>query len=287
MAKYQAGKEYAVVLLGTTLVAAAFQLFLVPNQIAAGGISGLGVILFHLFGLPVGLTIFFLNLPLFILAARLFGGSFIARGLFGAATLSLMVELLVFLPAVTKDLLLASLYGGALMGVGVALVFRARGSTGGTVLAAQVLNKLFGFTMGQSLLSVDFLVIALAGIVFSLELAMYALISLFVSSRVIDLVQEGISSSKAALIISSRTEIIVDKILLELNRGATILDGRGAYTGHARELVLTVVSQSEVQRLKTIVQEVDQRAFVILGNAHEVLGEGFKVSKLRKADLGN
>lgn len=280
MAKYRAGKEYAAVLLGTTLVAAAFQLFLIPNQIAAGGISGLGVILFHLLGLPVGLTIFFLNLPLFLLAARLFGGSFIARGLFGAVTLSLMVELLVFLPVVTEDLLLASLYGGALMGVGVALVFRARGSTGGTVLAAQVLNKLFGFTVGQSLLSVDFLVVAFAGIVFSLELAMYALISLFVSSRVIDLVQEGISSSKAALIITSQTEIIADKILQDLNRGATIFSGRGAYTGQGREMVLTVVSQAELSRLKAIVQEVDKRAFVIVGNANEVLGEGFKVAKL-------
>ncbi|EEG77848.1 YitT family protein [Dethiobacter alkaliphilus] len=276
MSRFQIIREYTGVLLGTAVVAAAFQMFLIPNQIAAGGISGLGVILFHLLGLPMGITIFLLNLPLFLLSAKLFGWKFIVRGLFGAVSLSLMVELLVFLPRVTEDLLLASLYGGILMGVGIALVFGARGSTGGTVLAAQVLNKLFGFTMGQSLLSVDFLVVTLAGIVFNLELAMYALISLFVTSRVIDLVQEGISNSKATLIISSHTEAITERILRDLDRGATILTGKGAYTKEDRDMVLTVVSQSEVPRLKNIVHEVDERAFVIVGNAQDVLGEGFR-----------
>lgn len=279
MARFQAVREFTGVLLGTAVIAAGFQMFLVPNQIAAGGISGLGVILFHVLGIPVGLTIFLLNMPLFIIATRLFGSRFIVRGLFGAVSLSVMVEVFAFLPTLTEDLLLASLYGGIVMGVGIALVFRARGSTGGTVLAAQVLNKLFGFTMGQSLLGVDFLVAALAGIVFNLELAMYALISLFVTSRVIDLVQEGLSNSKAALIISADTELIAAKILRDLDRGATVLTGKGAYTGEAREMVLTVVSQSEVPRLKEIVQNVDEKAFVIVGNAHEVLGEGFKVQK--------
>lgn len=276
MARFQPVREYTGVLLGTAVIAAGFQMFLVPNQIAAGGISGLGIILFYLLGLPVGVTIFLLNIPLFILAARLFGLRFIIRGLFGAVALSVMVELMAFLPVVTEDLLLASVYGGIVVGIGIALVFRARGSTGGTVLAAQVLNKLFGFTMGQSLLGVDFLVVALAGIVFNLELAMYALISLFVSSKVIDLVQEGLSTSKAALIITEKTEDIVQKILCDLDRGATILSGKGAFTGQHREMVLTVVSQSEVPRLKNMVQEVDDRAFVIVGNAHEVVGEGFK-----------
>ncbi|MCW3488635.1 YitT family protein [Dethiobacter alkaliphilus] len=276
MSRFHIIREYTGVLLGTAVVAAAFQMFLIPNQIAAGGISGLGVILFHLLGLPMGVTIFLLNLPLFLISAKIFGWKFIVRGLFGAVSLSLLVELLAFLPRVTEDLLLASLYGGILMGVGIALVFGARGSTGGTVLAAQVLNKLFGFTMGQSLLSVDFLVVTLAGIVFNLELAMYALISLFVTSRVIDLVQEGISNSKATLIISSHTEAITERILRDLDRGATILTGKGAYTKEDRDMVLTVVSQSEVPRLKNIVHEVDERAFVIVGNAQDVLGEGFK-----------
>ena len=277
MARHQAVREYVGVLIGTAVVAAAFQMFLVPNQIAAGGISGLGIILFYLLRVPVGLTILLLNLPLFAIATKLFGARFIVRGLFGAVALSVLIELFSFLPSVTGDLLLASLYGGIMMGVGIALVFRARGSTGGTVLAAQVLNKLFGFTMGQSLLGVDFLVVALAGIVFNLELAMYALISLFVSSRVIDLVQEGLSNSKAALIISEQTEVIAANILQDLDRGATIFTGKGAYTGQARDMVLTVVAQSEVPRLKNIVYEVDSKAFIIVGNAHEVLGEGFKL----------
>jgi uncharacterized membrane-anchored protein YitT (DUF2179 family) len=274
--------EYLGVLLGTAVVAASFNMFLLPNKIAAGGISGLGVILFFLLQVPAGLTIFLLNLPLFILAARMFGAPFIFRGLFGAVSLAVLVEVLAVLPVVTNDLLLASLYGGILMGIGIALVFRARGSTGGTVLAAQLLNKIFGSTMGQSLIGADFLVIALAGLIFNLELAMYSLISLFVSSRVIDLVQEGVSTSKATLIISDHCERIVSRILGELNRGATVFTGKGAYTGLPREMVLTVVSQSEVPRLKAIVHETDSRAFVIVGNAHEVLGEGFKLAEHRK-----
>lgn len=274
--------EYLGVLLGTAAVAASFNMFLLPNKIAAGGISGLGVILYFLLQVPAGLTIFLLNLPLFILAARMFGAPFIFRGLFGAVSLAVLVEVLAVLPVVTNDLLLASLYGGILMGIGIALVFRARGSTGGTVLAAQLLNKIFGSTMGQSLIGADFLVIALAGLIFNLELAMYSLISLFVSSRVIDLVQEGVSTSKATLIISDHCERIVSRILGELNRGATVLTGKGAYTGLPREMVLTVVSQSEVPRLKAIVHETDNRAFVIVGNAHEVLGEGFKLAEHRK-----
>jgi len=276
LTRLQILREYIGVLLGTAVVAASFNMFLIPNRIAAGGISGLGIILFFLLQIPVGLTILFLNLPLFFVAARLFGFRFIVRGLFGAVALSLMVELFAPLPTVTNDLLLASIYGGITMGIGIALVFRARGSTGGTVLAAQVLNKLFGFTMGQSLLGVDFLVVAFAGIVFNLELAMYALISLFVTSRVIDLVQEGISNSKAALVISDKSELIVEKVLRDLDRGATIFTGKGAFTGMPKEMVLTVVTQSEVPRLKAIVHETDDKAFVIVGTAHEVLGEGFK-----------
>jgi uncharacterized membrane-anchored protein YitT (DUF2179 family) len=140
---------------------------------------------------------------------------------------------------------------------------------------------MFGFTTGQSLLGVDFLVIALAGIVFNLELAMYALISLFVSSRVIDLVQEGISSSKATLIISVQAEEIAQRIMTELDRGATVFTGKGAYTGQPREMVLTVVGQPEVHRLKNMVHEIDPKAFVIVGNAHEVLGEGFRQPGVR------
>jgi len=268
--------EYGGVLIGAAVVAASFNMFLVPNQIAAGGISGLAVVLYHLFHLPVGPTIFFLNLPLFIIAAVTFGFRFILRGLFGAVALSAMVEVLNFLPVVTEDLLLASLFGGVVMGVGIAIVFRFQGSTGGTVLAAQVLNKFFGFSVGQSLLGVDFLVVALAGIVFNLELAMYALISLFVTSWVIDLVQEGLRSSKAILIVSSKTNQIAERVLKEMDRGATIFVGKGAYTGQPREMVLTVVSQAEVTQVKKIVQETDKKAFVILSNAHEVLGEGFK-----------
>lgn len=282
MSRMQVIKEYLVVLLGSTIMALSFNLFLTPNKVAAGGISGLAIIIYHLLHVPVGLSIILLNLPLFIMGLKVFGLRFITRSVFGAVAMSLMIEVLAPLPALTSDLLLASVFGGIVMGVGLAVVFRGRGSTGGTVLAAQLLNRFFGFTVGQSLLGADFLVIALAGVFFNLELALYALISIFVTSRVVDLIQEGFSTSKAALIISDQAEAISRRILHDLERGATVMTGKGAYSGLTREMVLTVVSQAEVQRLKKLVHETDPRAFVIVSNAHEVLGEGFA-----RPDTGN
>ena len=251
-------KEYGGVLLGTAVMAASFNLSGAQPDCRRWA-GGLGVILYHLFRVPVGLTIFLLNLPLFITAARLFGFGFIARGIFGTAALSVLVEALAFLPAITEDLLLASLYGGILMGVGIAIVFRFQGSTGGTVLAAQVLNRIFGFSSGQSLLLVDFLVIALAGAAFNLELAMYALVSLFVSSKVIDFVQEGIGHRKAALIISEKPANCRTHPV-RLGQGSNNPCRQGAYSGREREMVMTIVAQSEVPRLKDIVRSVDSRA---------------------------
>ncbi|PKM80483.1 MAG: hypothetical protein CVU88_04585 [Firmicutes bacterium HGW-Firmicutes-13] len=154
-------------------------------------------------------------------------------------------------------------------------MFRADSSTGGTGLAAQLLNYFLGFSVGQSLLGIDFIIIALAGIVFNAELGMYALISLFVTSKVIDFVQEGLAVSKACYIISNSGLEIADSIISDLDRGVTYLKGRGGFTGQEKEILLCVVSQAEVTRLKRIVWDIDPDSFVIVNNVHEVLGEGF------------
>lgn len=271
-------RETAGVSAGVLLTALGLDMFLIPNKIAAGGVSGIATILYYLINVPVGLAMLSLNVPLFAAGIYRLGLRFGFRSLFGTVALSVAVDTLApFLPVPTQDILLASLFGGVLVGLGLGLVFRYNGTTGGTDLAAAVLRTYTGANIGQLLFLVDATVVVAAGIVFkSAELAMYALITIFVTAWMIDLVQEGFSYTKAFLIISDQPSEIVSAIVRGLNRGATAWQAWGAYTGTEKEIVLSVVNRSEVTRLKEIVYEADPRAFVILADVHEVLGEGFK-----------
>ncbi len=272
-------KDFFWFLVGIIILAVAMNIFLIPNQIAAGGVAGLAIIVFYLFEIPIGLTIFLTNIPLFFLSWRTIGQRFILTSFIGAVLFSILIELTAFLRPVTFDLLLASIYGGILVGIGLGIIFRAQSSTGGTTLAARLLNHYSGFTMGQSLLIIDFSVIALALVFFNAEIALYALLSLFVTSKVTDLVQEGFAFSKAAFIISGKSDEIATKVLSDLQRGVTHLKATGAYTGKDKTVLLVVVNQTEVSRLKVIVHDIDSDAFVVISSASEVLGEGFKRRK--------
>ncbi len=272
--------DYLGVLVGVTITALSLVWLQIPNKIAAGGVSGLGVIAFHLWGWPVALTMISINIPLFLACLWSFGPRFGFKTLFGAALISIMIEFwdsLVNLTPLTKDPLLASLYGGVIAGVGMGIAFRFRGNTGGTDLAAQLFNRISGISVGHSLLIFDGTVIALAGIVFkSTEAALYAIITMFVTSKILDAVLEGLDYAKAAFIISERSTEIGETILKELQRGATGLIGRGLYSTSQKEVILCVISRAEEIRLKEIVRKIDPRAFVIITDVHEVLGEGFK-----------
>ncbi|HHU85943.1 MAG TPA: YitT family protein [Peptococcaceae bacterium] len=270
--------EILGVSLGVLLTALGLDLFLIPNKIAAGGVSGIATILHYLIHAPVGITMLVLNVPLFVLGILRLGLPFGFRSLYGTISLSLAIDLLApVLPVPTQDVLLASLYGGVLVGLGLGLVFRYKGTTGGTDLAAAVLRTYTGANIGRLLFLVDGAVVLAAWVTFdSAELAMYALLTIFIVSWLIDVVQEGISYAKAFLIISRRPSDIAEAIVEGLNRGATAWSARGVYTGTDREVVLSVVNRSEVSRLKEIIYQVDPGAFVILADVHEVLGEGFK-----------
>ncbi|RKO65797.1 YitT family protein [Desulfofundulus salinus] len=270
--------EFLGVTLGVVLTALGLDLFLVPNKIAAGGVSGLATVFHYLTGAPVGMTMLALNVPLFAMGIYRLGLKFGFRSLYGTISLSLVVDALApHLPVPTHDPLLASIFGGVLTGLGLGLVFRYRGTTGGTDLAAAILRTYTGANVGQLLFLVDGMVVLIAGFTFnSWELAMYALITIFVTAWLIDLVQEGISYTKAFFIISQKADEIAAAVLQELNRGATALKGRGMYTGMERDVLLVVVNRSEVTRLKDLIYKVDREAFVILADVHEVLGEGFK-----------
>ncbi|AOQ22734.1 YitT family protein [Neomoorella thermoacetica] len=272
----KAWADYLGITAGTLVTALGLVLFLVPNRIAAGGVSGLATVLHYVFGWPVGLTMLVLNIPLFLAGLKVLGLEFGLKTLYGTIILSVFTDTLaLWLHAPTSNTLLASLYGGLLSGVGMGIVFRSGGSTGGTDLAALLFRHYLHISAGMGLLMVDALVISLAGLVFNVELALYALVALFLTSRAIDAIQEGGGYARAALIISDKAEEIARRVLVELDRGVTGLAGRGYYTRQEREVLLVVVQRAEVSRLKDLVASIDPEAFVIVSNVHEVLGEGF------------
>jgi len=279
--------EIAGVTLGVLLTALGLDIFLIPSKIAAGGVSGIATVLHYILHVPVGMTMLLLNIPLFIMGVYRLGLKFGFRSLYGTISLSLLVDgLAPYMPVPTRDPLLASIFGGVLVGLGLGLVFKYRGTTGGTDLAAAVIRTYTGANVGQLLFMVDAFVVLAAGFAFkSWELAMYALITIFITAWLIDMVQEGFSYAKAFYIISSQPEKMTAAVLQEINRGATVLRGKGAYSGTDRDVLLVVVNRSEVTRLKDLIYEIDSKAFVILTDAHEVLGEGFKPLAVQTSDV--
>ncbi len=262
---------------GSLLIALALDMFLVPNRIAAGGVTGLATIFFYVLRIPISWTIMALNFLLLFLCYRELGWRLMVRSLYGAVVTSVFVDLLQYrVPIPTHDLLLASIYGGIVAGLGTGIVLRSGGTTGGTDLVARLVHKYLPITMGQALLGADSMVIVMAGVFFSAELALYALLGLLATSQVIDLVQEGLSFSRAAFIISSRHDDVAQAIFRELSRGVTALAGEGMYTGERRPVLICVVAKTEESRLKAVVYKEDAEAFVFITDAHEVLGEGFK-----------
>lgn len=277
-------RQYVGMTLGILIAAVAMNLFLIPHKIAAGGVSGLATVLHYLFDFPVGMIMLVINIPIFIFGLKILGARYGMNTLYGAAMLSVFIDLTQpFTPVVTDDILLNCLYGGVMSGVGMGLVFRFKGNTAGTALLAAILNKLFRISVGQALLVADACVVAFAGIVFhSPELALYATISIFVTSQIVDLVQEGPATSKSFLIMAEHPEELADKIFQEIDRGVTYLQGRGGYTGQSREMLLCVVDTSQVTTLKELIMHHDKKAFIIVNDAHEVFGEGFSSYEKKK-----
>lgn len=264
------------VMIGSCLLAISFNLFLLPNGIASGGVAGVSVLVERIAGIQPAVTQWVFNIPLFLAAIIVLGKKFGAKSILGSIVFPLFVLLTSHIPAPTNTPILAAIYGGIGVGLGLAIVFRGGGSTGGLDLAAQMLHKLTGIPYNLAVVCFDGAVIIGTAIIISPEIALYALISLFVTSKTIDFVQNGLQLSKVAFIISDRSEELQSLILNDLDRGLTKLKGEGGYTGHARNVIMVVVSQHEVARLKKTVAKHDPKAFVIISNTAEVLGEGFK-----------
>ena len=274
-------RDYLIMTIGVICIAISVDLFLIPNDVVTGGVTGVAIILNDLLGTPVGLTSLVLNIPLLIAGFRYLGGFvFGIRTVYATVALSFAIDLLNpylgrYMQS-TGDPLLYTLYGGVLDGVGIGLVFRAQGTTGGTDIIARFLQHWKGVPMGRSLLAMSALVFAAAAYLFSLDKLLYALLVAFISGRAVDLVLEGASYARQAVIITTLPDKIRASILHTLGRGVTLLEGKGGYTAAERTVLLSVVAQSEISVLKAIVRDCDPNAFVIFSNVNEVLGEGFR-----------
>ena len=267
--------SYSQILLGCIIGAAAYPLFMTENRIAPGGLTGIATILNHLYGLPVGITSLALNVPLFLIGYRAMGKVFVFRSLVATVLFSVLIDILPF-TTMTTDPLLATLYGGILLGIGLGLILRGGATTGGTDMVARMVHRRFTFiTVGSFLFALDFLVVTAAGLLMGTSEALYSLINIFLSSKVIDIVMVGFTSNKACFIISSAWERITQRIMEEMDRGVTQLKARGAYTLTERPTLLCVISRTEVMALKHILREEDENAFVIIVEAHEAIGDGF------------
>ena len=277
--------EYLQIALGTAILGIGIFVFFMPHNLVVGGVSGLGIIILHYsenywpFAVPVWFTNLAVNIPLLLISLKVIGLKFITKTVFSAFFLTLVLFLLeeYFPIAVYTDLFLASVVGGVVVGVGVGVVYRQLATTGGTVLVATLLHRLFKhLPMPRILMFADWAIILLGFFVFGPELTMYALIAIFISTKSMEYVLEGLNFAKAAFIISEDSLLIARALTEKMDRGVTSLDGRGAFTGHEKNVLLCVVSKREITRLKEVVSDIDKKAFVIVADVREVLGEGFK-----------
>jgi uncharacterized membrane-anchored protein YitT (DUF2179 family) len=273
-------RDLGLIIIGSLAQALGLRLFLIPADLASGGVSGISQLINHFTGWPIGLMVFIGNLPLFLIGWRFLGGRrFGLRTATAVISYSFFVDFLIlFLPenGITDDIFLNSLYGAVVAGVGYGLVYRARGTSGGSDILARILNNWRGVSMSASYLMVDSAVILGAGLVFGWKQALYALIALYVSGLVAETTLEGPTTVRTALIVTGQPEIVSRRILDDMQRGVTVMPGTGAYTGVMRPVLYCVVTRAEVAFLKTIVREADPQAFMVIGQAHEALGEGFR-----------
>jgi len=276
-------RDYVFILLGGLVQALAMRLFLVPGLLVSGGVSGIAQLIHKYVDWPIGLMILIGNAPLFLLGWRYLGGRrFITRTGFAILSFSLLTDLLAwFIPpaGMTKDLVLNSLFGGVLLGIGLGLVYRGQGTSGGSDIIGRILNHRLGIPISQSYLITDTLVVLAAGFVFDWEHALYGLVMIYVSGLAAEVAAEGTDVFRTAMIVTSHPQEVAQEILTGMERGVTFLSGRGAYTGSEREVLYCVVTRSEVSLLKALVKEKDPAAFMVIGQAHEALGEGFRPLK--------
>jgi uncharacterized membrane-anchored protein YitT (DUF2179 family) len=277
-------KTVAPIMLGSAVYAFGLLYFIIPNQLMEGGVTGITILLNYAFNIPIFLTTLLLNFPLFLLGWKILGGRQIVYTGVGIGSLSLflwifekMISAGWIVPFSTEhDFILAALYAGVTLGTGLGIVFRFGGTTGGVDIVARILGRNFGWSMGQIILAIDIIIIATSILYIPKEKILYTLVAVFISSRVIDFIQEGAYAAKAFTIISDEAPQIADLITVELDRGVTLIPAIGAYSKQAKHMVYCVVSRQEIRRLSLLVKSIDSHAFIIISDVHDVQGEGFR-----------
>ncbi|TVX85283.1 YitT family protein [Paenibacillus agilis] len=264
------------VTLGAILMAVSLELFLVPNQMTDGGIAGISIILSYLTGIPLGVYLFLLNLPFLIIGYKQIGKTFALSTLLGISVMSVSTVLLHNVEPFVTNSFLAVVYGGMILGIGVGLVIRFGGSLDGTEIVAILFDKRSPFSVGETVMIFNLFIMVLAGFVFGWQEAMYSLLAYYIAFKMIDITIEGLNDSKSVWIISDNYKEIGDALQYRLGRGVTYLNGEGGFSGDDKKVIFTVITRLEESKLKTIVEELDEQAFLAIGNIHDVKGGRFK-----------
>lgn len=270
--------EWAGTVLGAAIMAFGVSSFLLPNQLSSGGFSGVATITYYLLNIPMGLMIMILNVPLFIFAGYKIGKDFFIKSLIGTASLSIFIDIFDKYPAVTTDRFLACIYGGAIIGIGTAVILRVGASTGGTELIANII-KIYNpyISMSSYLAAIDIIIIALNVIFFKhIEIGLYSAIAIYLYGQMIDIIFEGVYYTKLMFIISDKNKEIAKEITKEVKRGVTGLYGKGMFKEQDKLVLICAVSRGDISKIKDIAKKIDKKSFIIIANAREVLGKGFK-----------
>lgn len=272
--------KYFYIILGCVICALSYAIFLIPHQIVPGGVTGIAMIFYFLFKTPVGIITIVLNIPLLIVGIKSLGFKYGVKSVVAIICTGLLIDFFIYtlrISTPTDNIILGALYGGLLLGLGLGLVFRGGASTGGTDIIGQLFSRHSNLSVGMWIMLVDFIVITLAGITTqSIERALLGYLALFLSTKVIDLVLEGMDYARAVFIVSDKHEDIVKKIYEQTKRGVTILDGFSPYTHKKRPVIMCVITKKQTAFFKSLVQNIDTDAFVIVTDVFEVLGEGFR-----------
>ncbi|MFB3851357.1 MAG: YitT family protein [Acidobacteriota bacterium] len=276
--KYKALEDYLELTAGSLVVALGVAMFLLPNKVISAGVTGIAMILEILFKFPTGTANFILNIPLLLMGIK-WGGGFkvLFRTIYAVFVMSLGIDLFTaIIPPVTGDPFVYCLFGGLLDGIGIGLVLRAQGTTGGTDIIAQLLYRYQRISFASTFLFSNTVILLAAIPIVGIVPILYALVVNYISSRILDTVQEGLGYSRAVYVVTEKVDKLKEAIINELDRGLTIFEATGGFSGKPKPVLYVVVSRSQISRLKRIIAETDEDAFVVVTEAHEVLGEGFK-----------
>lgn len=270
--------EFLGTIVGSAVMAFGVSSFLLPNQLSSGGFSGVATITYYLLNIPMGLMIMILNVPLFILAGYKIGREFFIKSLIGTVSLSVFIDIFDRYPAVTTDRFLACIYGGAIIGIGTAIILRVGASTGGTELIANIIKVYNPYiSMSSYLALIDIIIIALNVIFFKhIEIGLYSAIAIYLYGQMIDIIFEGVYYTKLMFIISDRNEEIAKEITTDVKRGVTGLYGKGMFKEKDKLVLICAASRGDISKIKDIAKKIDGKCFIIIANAREVLGKGFK-----------